>query len=168
MSALQGFALRRRTPLAAALGVGCGLLVLGLTPPLREPLLVAALAAAALIDLRTRRVPNWLIAAGGGFAIASAAAAPGVLLGGGVAAAVGIAMLLGARGAYGVGDVKAMAVAGATVGLGHVLPLLFWMAMAGGVSVLVLALRARRLRGETMPYAPAIAAGAALALLLAP
>jgi prepilin signal peptidase PulO-like enzyme (type II secretory pathway) len=41
------------------------------------------------------------------------------------------------------------------------------MAMAGGLGVLMLVLRARRLRGETMAYAPAIAAGAALALLLA-
>lgn len=60
-----------------------------------------------------------------------------------------------------------MAVAGATVGLGRVLPLLFWMSIAGGIAVLVLAVRARRLRGETMAYAPAIATGAALALLLA-
>ncbi|MFA7297181.1 MAG: A24 family peptidase, partial [Dehalococcoidia bacterium] len=158
---------RYRTLLAACLGAVCGALVLILAPAVREPMLLAALAMAALVDLRTRRVPNWLTAAGSTFALASAAAAPGVLLGGGVAAAVGVAMLLTARGAYGVGDVKAMGVAGATVGLAHVLPLLFWMAMAGGVGVLVLALRARRLRGETMPYAPAIAAGAALALLLA-
>lgn len=167
MTPRYGALLRHRALLAAGVGAAGGLLVLALVPPLREPLLVAALAAAALIDLRTRRVPNWLTAAGGAFAIASAAAAPGVLLGGGVAAVVGIAMLLAARGAYGIGDVKAMGVAGATVGLGHVLPLLFWMAMAGGVGVLLLALRARRLRGETMPYAPAIATGAALALLLA-
>jgi len=161
----------RRTAIAALLGATGGLLVLLIAPALREPLLLAALALAALVDLRTRRVPNWLTAAGSTFALASAAAAPGVLLGtllgGGVAAAVGVAMLLGARGAYGGGDVKAMGVAGATVGVAHVLPLLFWMAMAGGVGVLVLALRARRLRGETMPYAPAVAAGAVLALLLA-
>lgn len=159
---------RYRTLLTAIAGGAGGLAVLALAPGLREPALLMALGAAAVSDLRTRRVPNWLTATSAAFALASAADAPTALLGGGAATAAGIAMLLLARGAYGIGDVKAMAVAGATVGLDRVLPLLFWMSMAGGVAVLILAVRARRLRGETMAYAPAIAAGAALALLLAP
>lgn len=159
---------RYRTLLAAIAGGAGGLAVLALAPVLREPALLLTLGAAAVSDLRTRRVPNWLTAAGAAFALASAAGAPASLLGGGAATVAGIAMFLLARGAYGIGDVKAMAVAGATVGLDRVLPLLFWMSMAGGVAVLILAVQAHRLRGETMAYAPAIAVGAALALLLAP
>lgn len=159
---------RIRVLIAACLGAGGGLLVLLTSPGLREPMLVMALVLGAAHDLRTRRVPNWLMAAAAAFAMSSAAATPEVLLGGLAAFAAGLLLVLGARGAYGMGDVKAMGVAGATVGIAGVLPLLFWMALAGGVLVAVVVVRRRGVRGVTVPYAPAIAAGCLLALLVTP
>ncbi len=129
-------------------------------------MLTCALALAALWDVRTRRVPNWLTAGAGTFALA-AAPAPLTALAGGLAALIaGVLLVLVARGAYGVGDVKAMAVAGATVGLASVPAFLCWMAIAGGLWVALAALHTRSLRDQTVAYAPAIAVGCALTLLL--
>jgi Flp pilus assembly protein protease CpaA len=164
--AWRTFAPSRRVLGAAITGGILGVPVLLLLPGARDALLVLALAAGAVLDLHTRRVPNWLTAGAGAFALASTGNEVTTLLGGCAALACGVALVIAARGAYGMGDVKAMAVAGATVGIGDVMPFLLWMSLAGGVGVALLALRGRGIRGETMAYAPAIAAGCVLALLL--
>lgn len=123
----------------------------------------------AAIDLRTRRIPNWLTGAGVVLAIGLAAASGdllGAVAGGMLAFAIGMVIAALARGAFGGGDVKLMAYAGAAVGLGGVVPFLFWMSLAGGLFALV-ALAVHRRRGVTMPYGPAIAAGLTVTLLLA-
>ena len=131
-----------------------------------QRLLLVALACAGIGDVRTRRIPNWLTAGAAAFALASVPS-PLVAISGALAALLaGMLLVLAARGAYGMGDVKAMAVAGATVGVTAVPAFLCWMALAGGIWVTMTALRTRSLRGQTVAYGPAIAAGCAITLLL--
>jgi len=106
--------------------------------------------AAALIDLRTRRVPNVLTVslAAIGFGIAAAglgrvglgAAVLGCLL--------GMACMLPGHvfGATGAGDVKLLAAAGALLGPADTVYAFLNTAIAGGVLALVVALRRRRLQ----------------------
>lgn len=132
-------------------------------------LLLAPGWVGAAIDLRTRRIPNWLTATAMLVAIAVAAASGDLLAavaGGALAFTIGVMIASVARGAFGGGDVKLMAYAGAATGLGGVVPFLFWMSLAGGLLALG-ALAVHRRRGVTMPYGPAIAAGLTLTLLLA-
>ncbi len=131
-------------------------------------LLLAPGWIAATIDLRTRRIPNWLTAAGVILAVAVAAAsgdAIAAVAGGTLAFVIGLLIAAVARGAFGGGDVKLMAYAGAAAGLGGVLPFLFWMSLAGGL-LAAGALALHRRRGVTMPYGPAIAIGLTVTLLL--
>jgi prepilin peptidase CpaA len=157
-------------------------------------LAVGALVA-AVIDLRTRRIPNALTTAMAAFGIGLAATGvSGVSLG---AAALGFAVGFGlmlpghALGATGGGDVKLMAAVGAIVGPAVVLKAFLFTALAGGVLAVVVALRRRRLaatlagtarmiatpgeaRGDIrsavsdrrFAYGPAIAVGSVLAALL--
>ena len=154
------------------------------------------LAAAVVIDVRTRRIPNWLtgaIAAGGfglafgGGTVTPAQAAFGV--------ALGLLLMLPGHviGATGAGDVKLMAAVGAFLGPGLVLHAFLYSALAGGVIALAVAAR-RGLLADTMlgtgrlvtapvatreavvaparrnrfAYGPAIAVGTILTLLMQP
>jgi prepilin peptidase CpaA len=157
--------------------------------------LVAGLATATAIDLRSRRIPNYLTAAMAGIGLGLAATGTGGIT---VAAAfMGFALglllmmpgyLLGATGA---GDVKLMGAVGAIVGPALVVSAFLFTAIAGGVLALVVAARRRRLaetvtgtgrlvagpldapgaiRGASaasrFAYGPAIAAGSLLAAVL--
>ena len=146
----------------------------------------AAVSIAAIIDVRTRRIPNWLTA--GALLI-------GVLLnvwlsglGGGVAsligAVLGLAMLLPfyAMRAMGAGDVKLLAGIGSLLGPHVLLSVALYGALAGGALSAVILLARGRLHialqemviqhrpptrsGATAPYGVAIASGVYLALLL--
>jgi Flp pilus assembly protein protease CpaA len=146
---------------------------------LDDPSVLAALAllpvwVAAAIDVRTRRIPNWLT--GGALAVVIVVgAASGALLatlGGaalGLLSGVVVAVLAGrTTGGFGGGDVKLMAYGGGALGIGAVPAFLFWMSLAGGVIALaVIFARRRAARGLTMPYGPAIAAGMTVTLLVA-
>jgi len=158
--------------------------------------LIVGLALAAVIDVRTRRIPNWLTAgmAAGGFGIAVGGgavtpmhAALGML--------IGLLLMLPGHviGATGAGDVKLMAAVGAVVGSGSILWVFLYTAVAGGVFAIVVALRRGRLqqtvfdttRLVTAPadarvaikasgpsnrfaYGPAIAAGTLFSLVVKP
>ena len=159
-------------------------------------MLAAGLAAATVIDLRSRRIPNELTAtmAMSGLVLA-ATDASGVTLAGSCAGLVlGLVLMLPghALGATGAGDVKLMAAVGAIVGSPLVLSAFVCTCLAGGVLAVVVASRRRRL-GATlaqtgrlvaapgaMPeeiksasaasrfaYGPAIAAGSMVAVLIA-
>jgi prepilin peptidase CpaA len=157
--------------------------------------LAAGLAAAVVIDLRSRRIPNLLTAAMAVLGVGLAATGSSGLT---VAASMG-GMVLGlllmlpghALGATGAGDVKLMAAVGAIVGPGLVLPAFLFTCIAGGVLAVVVAIRRRRL-AETVAgtgrlivapgharseiqgaaatrrfaYGPAIAAGSMIAVLI--
>jgi leader peptidase (prepilin peptidase)/N-methyltransferase len=123
--------------------------------------------ALAVIDARTRRLPNRLVAlltAGGVLFFTSAAiveqnlpALWRALAGLGISFGVYLIISLAARGGLGAGDVKLAAPVGLYLGW------LGWEALAagivlafviGGVAGLVLAARKRRIRGLTVPFGP--------------
>jgi len=123
---------------------------------------VAGTVGGALIDLRTRRVPNVLTAslAAAGVTLA-ASGATGVSLG----SAVGGLLLGGALmlpghlfGGTGAGDVKLFAAAGSVMGAGRILPAFLYVTLAGGVIALVVALKRRRLK-HAFTNAAALAVG---------
>ena len=140
------------------------------------------LALAVGSDLRSRRVPNGLVAAGLAVALAvplagalvaadglswrlaAASVAPwaaGLVLG-------GLLLLPGyALGGMAAGDVKLMAMAGAFLGPGLAAAAVLYTCLAGGALALA-ALAWRRARGRPAPthqaYAPAIALGCAVAV----
>lgn len=156
--------------------------------------IVAGAGSGAVIDLRTRRVPNVVTA---GLAVAglglAAWGASGVTLGASLEGlALGLALMLPGHivGATGAGDVKLFSAVGAVVGVQRVLPAFLGAAIVGGLIAVMVAVRRRRLK-ETLAgtarlvasggataaeiehvaqhnrfaYAPAIALGAVLAVL---
>lgn len=124
-------------------------------------------ATAAAIDLRTRRVPNWLTfgVAAIGMAIA-AARLDGVTVGGAFAGlGLGLLLMLPSYvfGRTGAGDVKMLAAVGTLLGPAAIVTAFFYSAIAGGVLALIAAVRRREKDDHTFAYAPAIAVGAVLA-----
>jgi prepilin peptidase CpaA len=155
---------------------------------------VAGAGWGALVDLRTRRVPNALT---GSLALAGVTLAASGMTGVSVwsslaGLALGLALMLPGHviGATGAGDVKLFAAAGAVMGAGRVLPAFLYATLAGGVIALVVAAQRHRLKhtlattasliatraanvaeiegrhaNNRFAYAPAIAVGTALAAL---
>jgi prepilin peptidase CpaA len=146
----------------------------------------AAASVAAILDLRSRRIPNWLTAT----ALLAGVLLNGMLSGleGAVAsvlgAAVGLAMLLPfyAMRAIGAGDVKLLAALGALLGASLLVSVAIYGALVGGaISIVILLVRRRlfinlqemfiehrppTLSGATAPYGVAIASGVYMALVL--
>ena len=158
--------------------------------------LTLGLAAAVVIDVRTRKIPNWLTGAiaGAGFGLAFG--------GGGVSPwnatlglVLGLALMLPGHviGATGAGDVKLMAAVGAFLGPSLEFRAFLYSALAGGIFALAVAVRRGRLadtvlgtaqlvtapaatrdaivapaRGNRFAYGPAIAAGTLITLLVHP
>jgi prepilin peptidase CpaA len=107
-------------------------------------ILVIGLAAAVVIDVRTRRIPNWLTgglaAAGFGLAFGGGAVTP---LQAAAGLGLGLVLMMPAHviGALGAGDVKLMAAIGAVVGPDLALRAFLYSALAGGVFALAVAAR---------------------------
>jgi prepilin peptidase CpaA len=108
---------------------------------------------AALTDLRSRRIPNWLTVSGvlGGLLLQTAiagfsgfkASATGMMLG------FAAYFALYALRAMGAGDVKLMAAVGAILGPWNWISVFMATGLAGGVLALILIVRKRRMR-ETL------------------
>jgi Flp pilus assembly protein protease CpaA len=64
----------------------------------------------------------------------------------------------------GMGDVKLAAFVGLTLGFAYTAPALLFMALSGGAVAILLLVTGARKRGEPIPYAPFISAGALVAL----
>jgi prepilin peptidase CpaA len=148
---------------------------------------------AVAIDVRHYRIPNWLTAAtalaglAANATVAAVAAGPSAAWHAGLGPALaGAALLLAVSGALalagflGMGDAKLLAAVGACVRWPQALPLLVYTALAGGVVALGIALHRGQLaatlrnaartsgaanRMQRMPYAIAILAGTAWAVL---
>jgi prepilin peptidase CpaA len=132
-------------------------------PRLSEPLAFAAVAlcggAAAVIDLRTRRVPNqltlaiWVL----GVVLAASHATRVTLAGAVLGSAVALLLMLPGHviGATGAGDVKLFAAIGTLLGPAHVVAAFLYTAIAGGVLAVVVAARRRRLQ-ETVERTAAL------------
>jgi prepilin peptidase CpaA len=157
--------------------------------------LAAGLVAAVLIDVRSRRIPNWLTASmvAAGF-IMAAVGISGLTLGqAALGFAVGLLLMLPghALGATGAGDVKLMAAIGAILGPSMVFSAFLATAVAGGLFAVIVALRRGRLhatldgtrqliasptqgkqaiesagRSNRFAYGPAIAVGTLVAVLM--
>jgi prepilin peptidase CpaA len=150
-------------------------------------LIPAALASlAAVIDVRSRRIPNWLtlVALVSGVVVhvlrMGIAGVPVALAG----AALGLCVLLPfyVIHAIGAGDVKLLAGLGALVGPQALVSVVIYAALVGGAISFVLLARRGRLQasraeimtrptkltrsGATAPYGVAIASGVYLSLLL--
>ena len=112
-------------------------------------ILAAATGLAAVIDLRTRRIPNALTGSLAVVGLGLAAAQLGTVgIGGAVIGCLlGFAFMLPGNmfGATGAGDVKLFAAAGALLGPATTVRAFFFTAIAGGVLALVVALHRRRL-----------------------
>ena len=149
---------------------------------------VAVASLAALLDLRTRRIPNWLTGAAfvGGIVLNSWLAGPAGAGAAVLGAALGLGLLLPfyVLRAMGAGDVKLLAALGALLAPHGVAAVAVYGALVGGgMSLLVLALRGRLIvlarqalvlqrmpppSGLTTPYGVAIAAGVYLSFGLPP
>lgn len=150
-------------------------------------LIPAAVASvAAVLDLRWRRIPNWLTLSAFGAGVAVSVwryGAPGVILAL-AGAALGLLMLLPfyAVRAIGAGDVKLLAALGALVGPQALVSVALYAAVAGGAISVLMLLRRHRLgftlselvvrplrlsrSGAKAPYGVAIASGVYLSMLL--
>ena len=121
------------------------------TPPLNLvawSALAVVLAAAAVIDVRQRRIPNGLVAplALGGIAYAAAVGGAPALLASLLGIAVGVAALYFqfSRGWMGAGDVKLLGAIGAWCGAGGALYVLVLASVVGGALALVALVRLGR------------------------
>jgi prepilin peptidase CpaA len=144
-------------------------------------MIIAVGVAAAIQDLRTREISNWTcgLAVAGGLTVHSFQRGLGGFGHSILGMLIGFAVFLVfyILGGMGGGDVKLMAGFGALLGSGQILHAAFLTALLGGVmALLVVAGRALRNRkradgdaagkaAESIPYAPAIALGAWLALV---
>jgi leader peptidase (prepilin peptidase)/N-methyltransferase len=144
--------------------------VLGLTAP--DPrtfalglVLIAVLLPAAAIDLAWRVVPDTLVVLGavGGLGVV-ALAMPGQLMAHLVAGLLGglgaLLLAVAARGGFGLGDVKVIAMLGLVLGAALPLAVVGGLLVAGIASLPILVVRGR---GATLPLVPFLAVGALLA-----
>ena len=157
--------------------------------------IAVGLVLAVVIDVRSRRIPNVLTGtmAAAGLTLAAIGVAGVTPLQAFYGLLVGLAVMMPAHviGATGAGDVKLVAAVGSLVGPGLAFKVCLYTAVAGGAFALAIAAQrgllsstiygARQLviapagareviesssRANRFPYAPAIAAGTVVALVL--
>ena len=145
-------------------------------PPAPSDLIVlvtvaAGSMAAAVVDLRTRRVPNalTLAIASAGLALAASGAGRVGLAAAGGGCLVGLLVMLPGHllGKTGGGDVKLLGAFGTLLGPAGILAAFLFTAIAGGVLALIVVVHRRRIgmTDNRFAYAPAIAVGACVAAM---
>ena len=131
----------------------------------------SALIICAATDILSYRVPNSVTypAIVGAFAIGmviDGANRPDVAAGGLIFGGLLFLPSVLTGGAMGMGDVKLAFFVGFALGLTLVVPAMLVMAISGGVAAALLIATRLRGKGDPIPYAPFIAGGALLVLLL--
>jgi len=116
---------------------------------------VFLIALAAVIDARSRRIPNVLVGAALILVLVGSPDHATALAGAALAGGPLCVLAFVRPGAMGMGDAKLAAAAGAVVGLSGVSTLLLATALLGGAMALVVTVR--RGSGATFAYGPAIA-----------
>ena len=128
--------------------------------------LLAVLLPATAIDIAWRVVPDTLVVLGALAGLAVALVAPDQLVPHLIAGLIGgvgaLLVALAARGGFGLGDVKVIAMIGLVLGAALPLAVVGGLLIAGLISVPILLARGR---GATLPLVPFLAAGALLACL---
>jgi prepilin peptidase CpaA len=147
---------------------------------------VVVVSLAAVIDVRSRRIPNWVTFGGLGLGIVVNAYLYGAngVLGALAGTLLGAAMLLPfyVFGAVGAGDVKLLAAVGALLGPRMLVSVAIYGAIVGGLMSLIVLVWSGRLRliaegllsshrlptlgRATAPYGVAIASGVYLSMFL--
>jgi leader peptidase (prepilin peptidase)/N-methyltransferase len=132
--------------------------------------LAALLAAVTVTDLRTRLIPNRLLAAGALLGLAVALASEPGAVPGRIGWAAGAAGFLGAAHlarpeGMGMGDVKLAGVAGLYLGEAVSTALLVALGAGACAGAALVVRHGAAARARTLPFAPFIAIGAAVACL---
>ena len=121
--------------------------------------------AGAAVDLRTRRVPNWLTLAitGVGISLAAGHLTPVTVAGALGGFAVGLLLMLPGHivGATGAGDVKLFAALGALMGPTSIGVAFVYTAILGGVLALLVAIHRGRLQDTLQETATLVMTGGA-------
>ena len=146
--------------------------------------LLGFVGAVAVMDLRTRRIPNRLTVAAAVTAVAlgvvRAGWQGGVVSAAGVLAGLAVFLPLCLAGKLGAGDVKAMGAVGAFLGPAGVLLAALYTLLAGGIAAAVVLVSFRwrmhrvsgtgqpvsLLRQQDLPYGVAIACGTLASIVL--
>lgn len=137
--------------------------------------IVAAYAAVLIIctmtDILAYRVPNAVTYPAIVAAIVIGMAMPGtnrldVLAGGAIFGGLLFVPAILTGGAMGMGDVKFAFFVGFALGLTFVVPAMLIMAIAGGLAAAILLVTRLRGRGDPIPYAPFIAGGMLVVMLM--
>ena len=136
-------------------------------------LYVMVLVLVAFLDLEQGIIPNGVVLPAMLAAVGLSALLPDVgpvraLIGGAVAFGTMLAVYLAARGGMGGGDVKLAAFVGLATGFPLVVQALMIAAMSGGLIAIVLLGLKKKRRGDTVPFGPMLAFGAAVSLLWGP
>jgi leader peptidase (prepilin peptidase)/N-methyltransferase len=160
------------------IGVVVAVVLVGLTFLVIHPLGNAALfavvqvvlVAIAVIDLRTRRIPNELVAALTVLSLAARSFAERGHLAESIVAGLavfGFCLLLAsvARGGFGMGDVKLAAALGFVLGKSVLLALVVGTTAGAVAGLIVIARRGSAGRRTTIAYGPYLALGGAVAIL---
>ncbi len=132
---------------------------------------LVVLLVCTVTDLLVFRVPDVMTFPGMLLALVVGLTVPGSewsrpLLGAALAGSLLLLPAIATRGKMGMGDVKLATFGGLALGFRLVLPALLIMALAGGLVALVMLAVLRRGRQTAMPYAPYIALGIGVVLLL--
>jgi leader peptidase (prepilin peptidase)/N-methyltransferase len=134
----------------------------------RYALAGAALAIAAHIDLRERRIPNWLVlpAAAACAALAAAGGASAAAIAAALALVIVLAALALARPeALGMGDVKLALLVAVALDGRATSALLLALALAGIAALTLVVIRGRPALATALPLAPFLCAGALASLI---
>jgi prepilin peptidase CpaA len=133
-----------------------------------EFVLILLVLTAALRDVRTGRIPNWLTVPAGALGLALHAwyeGLPGVWTSiAGAALGLAAFILFFAAGGMGAGDVKLFGAVGALVGPQSLVLVFVFTGLLGGILAAAVAVRRRQFQ-TTLPYGPVIAGGTLITLL---